>query len=105
MTEDTKKRIEEIEKRIQELEKHIKMWRQAGGRGSMMALQAQEEIKQLELEKNDLENGTNKLDIYLAEKKLTSLQYQKEDAYLIKKWIISNKIKRQEKELNTLKSR
>jgi hypothetical protein len=105
MTEDTKKRIEEIEKRIQELEKHMKMWRQAGGRGAMMALKAQEELKQLELEKNDLENGTNNLDIYLAEKKLKSLQYQKEDAYLIKKWIISNKIKRQEKELNTLKSR
>jgi hypothetical protein len=81
------------------------MWGKAGGRGSMMALQAQEEIKQLELEKNDLENGTNNLDIYLAEKKLKSLQYQKEDAFLIKKWIISNKIKRQEKELNTLKSR
>ena len=103
MEESKEKRIEEIDKRIEDLKKHATMWGRAGGRGGNMMLKAYEEIDELTIEKEDLINGTNKLEIYKIEKELKRLKAMKEYVNIFKKMIYNHEIKKREQELETLK--
>lgn len=103
MEENKQNRIKEIEERIKDLEAHSIMWARAGGRGGKMALQADAEIKELKLEKEDLINGTNKLPIYKFEKEIDRLKSLKEYANIFKKMTYNHKLKKLEEELKPLK--
>lgn len=98
-------RIQEIDERIKGLSEHASMWARAGGRGGMMAMDAQAEIIQLKLEREDLINGTNKLEIYRIERELRSLISLRSDANIFQKISYNSKIKKLEKELYSLKEK
>ena len=95
--EKKQKKIEELTDRIEELQSHRSMWGHAGGMGGSMAMKASQEL-------HDLENGTNSYEIYKLEMNLRSLKARKEDAILLKKYLLSKKIKSQEEELNRMKT-
>jgi len=98
-------RIKEIDERIVDLKEHATMWARAGGRGGMMAMDARAEVKELELEREDLINGTNKLAIYRIEKELERLTYLRRDANVFQRVVYNSKIKKLEKELYALKDK
>lgn len=62
-------------------------------------------MKELELTREDLINGTNKLAIYKLEKELERLTYLRRDANVFKKMMYNSKIKKLEKELYALKDK
>ena len=95
-------RIKEIEQRIKGLEEHKAMWLRAGGVGGRMASDAVSEIKELELEKEDLINGTNNLEISRCQSKLAQLKRLRESANFIKKIQYNRQIKTAEAELQAL---
>ena len=99
------KRMKEIDDRIEGLSARRDMWFKAGCRGGMMAMQADCEIKELKLEKEDLINGTHKLPIYRIEKELERVTYLRRDANIFQKVVYSSKIKKLEKELYVLKEK
>ncbi len=101
---DKEQRIAEIDKRIQDLEQHREMWRKAGGHGKNMALQAFGEIRELELEKEDLINGTNNLKLYKLEKEKKRLEALKEDANFIKKMRYKKELENVNKELQAFEN-
>lgn len=103
MNADKQKRIEEIEERINNLREHRAMWGRAGGVGGKMAMQAVAEIEELELEKEDLLNGTNKLEIYRIQKRITQLKLLREQANILKKLHYNSEIKKAEEQLKSLK--
>ena len=84
------KRIKEIDDRIEGLSARRDMWFKAGGRGGMMAMQADCEIKELKLEKEDLINGTHKLPVYRIEKELERVTYLRRDANIFQKVVFIN---------------
>ena len=96
-------RINEIDKRIALLKDHTVMWGRAGGMGGKMAMQALAEIKQLEMEKDDLINGTNNLEISKKEIEIKRLKALKEEAMFLKKMKYSKEISKKEEELANLK--
>lgn len=98
-------RINEINRRIKDLNEHMVMWSKSGGVGGRMAIEASEEIKELELEKEDLLNGTNNLKVYRIQKRLEQLRAQKKYAILFKKMLYSSKIKKAEAELQSLQGK
>lgn len=98
-------RIKEIDERIAGLKEHATMWAKAGGRGGMMAMDARAEVKELELEREDLINGTNKLAIYKIEKELERLTYLRRDANVFQRVVYNSRIKKLEKELYSLKEK
>ncbi len=101
--ENKEERINEIDKRITLLKDHMVMWGRAGGMGGRMAIQAHQEIKELEMEKDDLINSTNNLEISKKEREIKRLKALKEEVMFLKKFKYSKEISRQEKELNNLK--
>lgn len=103
MEKSKEERISEIDLRIEGLTVRSDMWIKAGGRGGMMAMKADAEIKELKLERDDLINGTHKLPIYRIEKELERLTYLRRDANIFQKVIYNSKIKKLEKELYALK--
>lgn len=105
MEKSKQERIQEIDERIKGLSEHASMWARAGGRGGMMAMDAQAEIIQLKLEREDLINGTNKLRIHNIENELERLTYLKRDAFVFKRLMYNSKIKKLEKELYALKEK
>lgn len=80
---DKEQRIAEIDKRIQDLEQHREMWRNAGGPGKNMALQAGGEIRDLMMEKEDLINGTHNFEIVKTKREIAKLQDLKKEALFI----------------------
>ena len=113
MSEEWKKRINEIDKRIEDLQNHSIMWSRAGGVGGRMAMQANSEIstlkkekerlvKQVELEKEDKTNGTNKLNIFLIQCKIEDLQEMKKQAKFIKKIKLKSQIFQEEQNLKNI---
>lgn len=92
-------RIAEIDARIKDLKEHMVMWGRAGGHGGRMAMQAVGEIKVLELEKNDLINGTNHFTIYKIQKKIEELKLLKKKVSILKKLKYNSEIKKLEEEL------
>ena len=98
-------RVRELDKRIADLKEHASMWAKSGGRGGMMAMNAHAEVKELELERYDLINGTNKLAIYRIEKELERLTYLRRDANMFQRMSYNSKIKKLEKELYALKDK
>lgn len=92
-------RIAEIDARIKDLKEHMVMWGRAGGQGGRMAMQAVGEIKVLELEKNDLINGTNNFTIYKIQKKIEELKLLKKKVSILKKLKYNSEIKKLEEEL------
>ncbi len=101
-TEEKNKRIKEIDERIVLLKDHMVMWGRAGGMGGRMAMQANQEIKELEIEKSDLINGTNNLAILKKEKEIKRLKALKEEAMFLKRIKYSKEISKQEEELEML---
>ena len=99
MEKSNEERIKELDERITGLKEHASMWAKAGGRGGMMAMDARAEVKELELERYDLINGTNKLAIYRIEKELERLTYLRRDASVFQRVVYNSKIKKLEKEL------
>ena len=102
MEKTKEERISEIDERIEGLKEHALMWRKAGGAGYKMAMQAYSEIEELELEKEDLINGTNKLQIHLLNKKLIQLKILKDESAVVMKLKYINQIKKAEEELTSL---
>ena len=102
--EEKNQRIIQIDKRIQDLEQHREMWRKAGGHGKNMALQAGSEIRDLMMEKDDLINGTNNLEIKKIEIKINQLKLLKEKANFIKKYKVNAEIKAATSELEALQN-
>ena len=102
MGKTKEERISEIDARIEDLKEHAKMWIKAGGMGNKMAMQAYGEIEELEIEKEDLINGTNKLQIHLLNKKLIQLKVLKEESAFVMKLKYINQIKKAEEELANL---
>lgn len=74
MDSNIKKRIKEIDTLIEGLKKYIDVCLPLGGLYRKFALRVQERIKELELEKDDLIHGTNKLELYQLKKQLQSLK-------------------------------
>lgn len=105
MEKSKQERIQEIDERIKGLSEHAGMWAKAGGRGGRMLIDAYAEIKELELEREDLINGTNKLEIYRIERELRSLISLRSDANIFQKISYNSKIKKLEKELYSLKEK
>ena len=103
--ENKEERIKEIDKRIALLKDHTVMWGRAGGMGGKMAMQALTEIKELEMEKDDLINDTHNLEIRNKEREIKRLKALKEEAMFLKKMKYSKEISKQEEELNNLKTR
>ena len=105
MVQNKDKRIHEIDTRITDLTEHMIMWRKAGGVGGGMAMHALSEIKELELEKYDLINGTNKLEILRTQKKLNSLRILRDKAKFIKRFRYNSEIKEVEGKLKILQNK
>ena len=105
MEKNEQERIDQINQRIKNLKEHMVMWGKAGGVGGRMVTQAIAEIEELELEKEDLLNGTNNLMIYKTQKRLNQLKLLKEDANLIKKLQYNSEIKKAEAELQSLSTK
>lgn len=105
MEKTKEERVRELDGRIADLKKHESMWAKAGGHGGMMAMNANAEVKELELEREDLINGTSKLAIYRIEKELERLTYLRRDANIFQRMSYNSKIKKLEKELYALKDK
>lgn len=103
MEKDVSNRVSEIDRRISDLESHIAMWGRAGA--GNMAMQALAEIADLKLEKEDLLNGTNKLEISKTTRELNRLKFLKEEAGLIKRIQYNFQIKKVEGELKNLQNK
>lgn len=93
------KRLIEIDKRIQELERSRTTWLRTEGLNDPKTIKASSELRQLRLEKYDLENGTHELEIYMLEHEINRLTKLKENALLIKKEIVEKKIKRRKEKI------
>lgn len=105
MNEAKQKRIEELDKAIADLREHMVMWGRAGGVGGRMAMQAYGQLQELELEREDLVNGTNKLAISRKEREIARLRALKEDAILLKKLRYKKELEKEEKALQELKKK
>ena len=68
-------------------------------------MEATLEIKLLKIEKSDLENGTNELEIYKLKRKIKYLEKVKEQALLLKKIKISKELNKYEEKLKTYKKK
>ena len=96
------KEINKIDKRIKDLEEHIPLWLKAKGLGKKMAINAFSEIKELQLKKEDLINGTHKYEIYKIKIEINQLNALKENANIIKKIQYNYNIKKNYKKLQLL---
>ncbi|MBQ3436085.1 MAG: hypothetical protein IJH13_03620 [Bacilli bacterium] len=95
-------RIAEIDERIHDLREHGSMWAKAGGVGGRMAAQAYGEIKDLEMEKDDLINGTNNLGIKRKEEEIRQLKALRKEANFLKRMKYNKQITQQEAELEAM---
>lgn len=105
MDNSTKERINKIDEEITELRSHAIMRARAGGRSNQV-IDTLERVKELELEKEDLINGTNKLAQYKKEKRIRNLKDEieqlkalKKEVNIFKKKQYDSKIEDLEKEL------
>ena len=103
--EERKKLILEIDDRIEDLRYHQSAWGHAGGVGGRMAMDAHQEIKDLEMLKSDLENGTHNYEIQEIERNIKRLKALRDDAIFFKKGKFKKEIAEKEQELETLKTR
>ena len=71
---EKEKRLQEINERLQLLERQRSMWFRASGMDDGKVMEATLEIKLLKIEKSDLENGTNELEIYKLKRKIKYLE-------------------------------
>ena len=97
------KRLLEIDKRIQELERSRATWLRTEGMNNQKTIKASSELRQLRLEKYDLENNTNELEIYKLEHEINRLEKLKENALFLKKEIYEKRIKRKESKIKIYK--
>ena len=103
--EEKKQKILEIEDRIEDLRDHQSMWRRAGGMGGRMAMDANQEIKDLEMIKGDLENGTHNYEIKELERNIKRLKTLRDEAIFFKRGKYKKELEEKEQELESLKTR
>ena len=96
-------RLLEIDKRIQELERSRATLLRTEGMNNQKTIKASSELRQLRLEKYDLENNTHELDIYKLEHEISRLEKLKENALFLKKEIYEKRIKRKESKIKIYK--
>ena len=94
-----KERLERIDKRIEELKQHICQI----GRAGRQPNSSMEELEQLELEKEDIINGTHKLANYKLKERIRTLEQLKSEASIFKKNKYTKLIKEAEEERLRLK--
>ena len=104
ITPEIQAKIDEIDDKIEDLRDHQSMWFHAGGHGGRMAMQAHQEIHDLEMQKEDLMNGTHKYEIHELEMKKRRLLALKKESSLFKRSKISKSIKEVDQELEELLS-
>ena len=80
----TKERIESLDKEIRELKEHAIMRARAGHGGSNSVMTELERVKELELEKEDLINGTDKLSTYRSEKRIREIESEIRELKVLK---------------------
>lgn len=102
---EKEKRLQEINERLQLLERQRSMWFRASGMDDGKVMEATLEIKLLKIEKSDLENGTNELEIYKLKRKIKYLEKVKEQTLLLKKIKISKELNKYEEKLKTYKKK
>ena len=100
--DNKEQRIVEIDKRLSTLKEQSLMWSKAGGVGGRMAAQAYGEIKDLEMEKDDLINGTNNLGIKRKEEEIRQLKALRSEANFLKKMKYNKQITQQQAELDAM---
>ena len=93
-------RIQAIDMRIQNLREQQSMWARAGGGG--MAMKALWEIADLEMEKNDIINGTNNLGITQKEREIERLKIMRNEDTLLKKFSYNKQINQKNIELQEM---
>ena len=103
MEDNKQKRINEINEKIENLREHAMMWEKSSSRGGKLMMTVHTEIQELELEKEDLINGTNKLRIYKIEKEIRYLNAIKSNINIFKNLMCNREIKKLENELRSLK--
>jgi len=80
----------EIENRIEKLKNQAQSWSKIGGSGSIIAEDTYSEIKDLEVRKNDLINGTDNYKKLVIDREIKNLKSYRKTLSLLRK-VKSNK--------------
>ncbi|MEE3343539.1 MAG: hypothetical protein VZS44_05570 [Bacilli bacterium] len=100
MDDYKKKELERIDKRIEKLKQHIC----SIGHDEDQPNSPTKELKQLELEKEDLINGTHKLENFKLKERIRTLEQLKSEASILNKSKYNKLIKEAEEERIKLKA-